>query len=89
MKVGENFTASESITLAIRQSNSSRSSSNSRVMTELQRDAPLFDKMLVIRLQSGLQEARQIPLTVRIIPGIRPTSIHGQNEKLFHFEVSR
>lgn len=57
-------------------------------MTELQRDSPLFDKILVIRLQSGTQEARQIPLTVRIIPGIRPTSIHGQNEKLFHFEVS-
>jgi hypothetical protein len=57
-------------------------------MTELQRDSPLFDKILVIRLQSGIQEARQIPLTVRIIPGIRPTSIHGQNEKLFHFEVS-
>ena len=56
-------------------------------MTELQRDAPFFDKVLVIRLQSGLQEARQIPLTVRIIPGIRPSSIHGQNEKLFHVEV--
>jgi hypothetical protein len=64
------------------------SSESSRRMTELQRDSPLFDKMLVIRLQSGIQEARQIPLTVRIIPGIRPTSIHGQNEKLFHFEVS-
>jgi hypothetical protein len=56
-------------------------------MTELHRDAPLFDKILMIKLMSGLQEARQIPLTVRIIPGIRPTNIHGQNEKLFHLEV--
>jgi hypothetical protein len=58
-------------------------------MTELSRDAPLFDKILVMRLQSGLQEARQVPLTLRIIPGIRPTNISGQNEKLFHFEVSQ
>lgn len=58
-------------------------------MTELQRDTPLFDKILVMRLQSGLQEARQIPLTLRIIPGIRPTNINGQNEKLFHFEVGQ
>ena len=57
-------------------------------MSELQRDAPLFDKILVMRLQSGLQEARQIPLTVRIIPGVRPTNINGQNEKLVHLEVS-
>lgn len=56
-------------------------------MTELHREAPLFDKILMIKLTSGLQEARQIPLTVRIIPGIRPTTIHGQNEKLFHLEV--
>jgi hypothetical protein len=56
-------------------------------MTELHRDAPLFDKILMIKLMSGLQEARQIPLNVRIIPGIRPTNIHGQNEKLFHLEV--
>lgn len=56
-------------------------------MTELHRDAPLFDKILMIKLMSGLQEARQIPLTVRIIPGIRPTNINGQNEKLFHLEV--
>lgn len=57
-------------------------------MSELQRDAPLFDKTLAMRLQNGLQEARQVPLTVRIIPGIRPTNINGQNEKLFHLEVS-
>ena len=57
-------------------------------MSELQRDAPLFDKVLVMRVNSGLQEGRQIPLTIRIIPGIRPTNINGQNEKLFHLEVS-
>ena len=56
-------------------------------MSELQRDAPLFDKMLAMRVQSGLQEARQIPLTIRIIPGVRPTNIHGQNEKFIHIEV--
>jgi hypothetical protein len=60
-------------------------------MAELQRDAPLFDKVLVVKVQnSGQQQetARQVPLTLRIIPGTRPTASNGQSEKLVHIEVT-
>ena len=57
-------------------------------MTELHRDSPLFDKILDIRLlQNTVLDAKLIPLTLRIIPGFRPTNINGQNEKLIHLEV--
>lgn len=60
-------------------------------MAELQQDAPLFDKVLVVKVQnSGHQQetARQVPLTLRIIPGTRPTASNGQSEKLVHIEVT-
>ena len=60
-------------------------------MAELQRDAPLFDKVLVVKLQNGAspqETARQVPLTLRIIPGTRPTANNSQSEKLVHIEVT-
>jgi spindle assembly abnormal protein 6 len=58
------------------------------IMTELHRESPLFDKVLVMQLQSGIQEARVIPLTVRIIPGTRSTNLAGQAERLVHIEIT-
>ena len=60
-------------------------------MAELQRDAPLFDKVMVVKLQNGAspqETARQIPLTLRIINGTRPTANNSQSEKMVHIEVT-
>ena len=60
-------------------------------MAELQRDAPLFDKVMVVKLQNGAspqETARSIPLTLRIINGTRPTANNSQSEKMVHIEVT-
>lgn len=55
---------------------------------ELHRETPLFDKTLNIRLFQGSSESREVPLSLRIIPGTRAVATSGQPERLFHFEVS-
>ena len=54
---------------------------------ELQRDAPLFDKLLNIQICQGNAEPRVLALSFRVIPGTRSMAQSGQSERLFHFEV--
>jgi hypothetical protein len=57
-------------------------------MTELQRETPLFDKLIPIEICSADMESQKtVHLAFRIISGTRSTPSAGQVERLFHFEV--
>lgn len=57
-------------------------------MTELQREAPYYDKVIPLHVQNGPDDVKNAALTFRVIPGSRPTLSSGQTERLIHFEVS-
>lgn len=54
---------------------------------DLQRDSPLFDKILPIQVQENAQDLRHANLVFRILQGTQPTNVVGQVETVYHFEV--
>lgn len=55
---------------------------------ELRRDSPLFDKFLPIEVSDDRDDPHYVTLVFRIIKGYRNTSVPGQTEVIYHFEVS-
>jgi hypothetical protein len=58
-------------------------------MTDLERDSPLFDRILPIQIHGdGLDpDTRSNSIVFRVLQGTQPSTILGQTEKLYHFEV--
>jgi hypothetical protein len=56
---------------------------------DLQRDSPLFDKILPIQVQENAQDLRHANLVFRILQGTQPTNVVGQVETVYHFEVKQ
>jgi len=54
---------------------------------DVQRDSPLFDKVLSIQVQENAHEIRHSTLVFRILQGTQPTNAVGQLETIYHFEV--
>ncbi len=66
-------------------------------MVEVNRESPLFDKFLPLQIQQVgelfpllLSESsnRQTTLVFRVLQGSQPTSVIGQNEIVYHFEIT-
>ena len=66
-------------------------------MVDVNRESPLFDRLLPLQIQhvgdvsplllSDVSN-RQSSLVFRVLQGVQPTSVVGQNETVYHFEVS-
>ena len=56
-------------------------------MADIQRDAPLFDKLVPIEICNGGDNTRVSHLTFRILAGTRTSVGSNQPEKLFRVEV--
>lgn len=58
-------------------------------MADLRRDEPLFDRFLPIHVHAGgISENRPTNLVFRILKGQQQTQAIGQNECVYHFEVT-
>lgn len=56
---------------------------------ELFRDRPLFEANLDVCIQAGPHgDAKTLPLTFRILDGLRQQQTSSQQEKIFHFELT-
>lgn len=55
-------------------------------MTDLHREAPLYDQRFPVTFPS--EDQPKDSLVLRILEGSQPSQVVGQNEKVFHFEVS-
>lgn len=53
---------------------------------ELDRDEPLFDGQVPVTIQSSEREERVVPLTIRILSGVR--TLRTQRERLLHIEIT-
>lgn len=58
-------------------------------MTDLDRENPLFDRSLPVQIQGNHHDPdmRTSNLVFRILHGTQPSTVPGQVEKLYHFEV--
>eukprot|EP01031_Cornospumella_fuschlensis_P032505 gene32505-39300_t len=59
-------------------------------MADLDRQNPLFDRSLPVQVQGSLHDPdlRSSNLVFRILHGTQPSSVPGQVDKLYHFEIT-
>ena len=55
-------------------------------MEELERDNPIYDAVVPVKIRQGGRDERVAELTIRVVMGVRVA--HGQRDRLMHIELT-